>query len=247
MRKIMPFCVVLMMVAGVAVAQDRFIPEKDKRERRAEIRRLCEQLLNESEIAKRAQIRKKIVELDVIRDEQGRPKGDGFAAEPLGWLYTEARNNRPDLNARLQAVLALGALESSSANEHIVKALDDPSPAIQLLAIYTAERGRLQAAAPKLKALLTAANADVKSAAAAALATLGADGDTARAIVRQMKDALAKLKTETDESKRQQYQRVIEVMGRSVARLVEGVQWMPGPTVEEVEKAIEQVDRAVNP
>ena len=62
-----------------------------------------------------------------------------------------------------------------------------------------------------------------------------------------MQTALATLKNAKNEAKREECQRVIEVMGRSVARLVNGVSWMPGSTVEEVEKAVEAVAKAVNP
>jgi len=230
---------VLLVSASGLFAQGKFIPKRERDQRIEEIKQLGRQLLAEPDTFKRAKIRALMVKKDVIYDDEDRPRGDGFAVPAFKELYENASE---DLNARLQAVIGLATLKSPDANAPLITALRDKNAAIQLLAIQSLEVKRVKTAGKGLIRLLRSRDTNIVAAAAGCLAAIGHDENdqAAKVMVRLMTRHLQRLRNTptTQEAKRAEHERVIEVLGRSCGTLIDGLDWAPGQTMKDLEREV---------
>ena len=232
----------VLVVLGLTVlvhAQTTFIPTKEKDARIEEVKQLARQLLAEPDLEKRGPLREQMVKKDVIYDDEDRPRGDGFSVPGFKELYEKGSN---DLNARLQAVIGLSVVKSADADPVLIEALRDKSPAIQFLALQALRKKKAKAAGKPVVRLLNSKDLNVMTAAAECLAAVGYDenGEATRVMIPLMARHLQQLRnTNVDrKERREELQRVIEVLGRACGTLIPGLDWAPGQTMQDLEREV---------
>ena len=241
MRKTFLLFIALMMFGTLASAQG-FVPEAQKQARWKELKALAGRLLEATDTHVRVGILKEMIEKDVIRDAGGNELLDGFAVPALVGLYKQGLGAK-DVNARLAAIIGLGALKSSSARDPLLQALDDPDDAIQLRVIQAVSKRSIVRAGNLVVLKLSSSNADVVAVAAKCLADLGYGGAAGR-MIELMATRYEKLKgAAADDPGRAEHHRVIEVLGRACGQLVAGLTWSPGPSVEALGKEVAKFTR----
>lgn len=237
MRKTILIFLTLLMFGAVVHAQG-FITEKEKEQRRGEVRQLAGRLFRAKSTLERFEIRKEMIKGDVIRASDGTRKGDGFSVAAFVWLYRQGEGK--DLNARLHAVIGLASVKSSAARDPLVQALDDPNEAIQLRVIQAIDTKAIVRAGKAVVLKLRSPNANVVTAAAKCLADLGlASDDATGPMIELMVQSHEKLvMANRTDPRRAGYHRTIEVLGRACGQLIAGVTWSPGPSLRDLGKEI---------
>jgi len=237
----------LLLLAGVVCAQDGFIPEKARRAREDKLTELANQLLKTKDTHERVLIRTEMVSLDVLQDKSG------FSANAFDMIYKKGlpaqAGEAGDVNARLQAVIGLGATDSVESREKLITMFSDPSEGVRLRLLKVIHDRAIIGAWEQVLPMLKDPSIEIKIWAARTLGKLkqGAEGPTLEPLValllkswRQLRD-LDVAQTE----QRADLNTLIEVVGRSLEQLT-GVAWTPGPETTQIPDAIEPYTRLWN-
>ena len=237
-------CMVTVLVLAFAASSfaQGFIPKAEQDARKRELSAYAQRILDAKDSRERGPLVKDMLDKDAIRDANGKVVGDGFSVEAFSWLYKQGLQTE-DADARLFAVIALGSLgSSSSAQDVLIDALNsDPSDAVQLRALQSIERSGIQRAQRNVVLKLRSANVEVAAAAARCLAALGADPQNQA--TGPMIDLLAQTyqrlaASPSDDPSRVDYQRLIEVLGQSCAKLIPSITWAPGQGMDDIGREI---------
>lgn len=247
MRKTLLIVVALLTLATVVEAQG-FIPQSKINARLKELQNLATRLINTKDTHERIDLRRRMIERDIIHDDRGQALGDGFSVTAFVWLYQEGLKSKDlnALNARLHAVIGLASLNSSAARDPLLQALDDPNDAVQLRVIQAIDKGSIVRAGKLVVLKLRSPNDEVVAAAGKCLADLnyGGSGESTGPMIELISRRYQKLlKTDLDDPSRAGHHRMIEVLGRACGQLTVGVTWSPGPSLEDLEKEIGKLTR----
>jgi hypothetical protein len=236
MRKTL-LLILVMLAFGTLASAQVFIPQGERTTRKQELQELASRLMKSKDTHERMTIRKDMIEKDVIRGPQGNALGDGFSVDAFVWLYKEGLKSN-DLNARLDAVIGLASLTSAAARDPMIEALKDPNDAIQLRVIQGIDKASVVRAGNLVVEKLSSSNPEVVAAAAKCLADLNVQAGVGTMIALMTRTYDQLVKEPHDDPARNDDERLIEVLGRALGQLVQGVTWTPGPSIEDLGKEI---------
>ena len=175
--------VLVLLLGGLLCAQGNFIPDVNRRERENKLKQLAAQLLKTKDTHERVKIRDEMIGLDTLMGKTG------FAIQPFVDIYqaglAKDATGQTDVNARLQAVIALSAIDDPKSREELIKFFDDPSEAVRLRLLKGIHDNAVIRAWEQVVPMLNDRNIEVKVWAAKTLGKLqqGAEGKASEPLI----------------------------------------------------------------
>ena len=220
--------VTVLMLAGLVSAQQSFVPEKERRDREDQLKTLADNLLKTKDTHKRVELRDEMIKGDTLKSLNGLSVPFFVAIYQAGLRKDQA--GQDDINARLQAVVGLSALDNANAPLELTKMMNDPSQAVRLRLLKAVHDKAIIRAWEQVVPLLNDSNVEIKIWAAKTLGKLkqGAEGKASEPLIALLVKSWRELKDlEFDQTdRRSQLNTLIEVVARSLQQLT-GIDWKP--------------------
>lgn len=233
--------VLVILFAGLVAAQEGFIPDTVKREREGKLRDLADQILKTQDTHERVRMRDEMISLDTLMGK------NGFAVPHFVKIYEasgpkEGQGGTDDVNARLQAVIGLSAIDTSESRQALIGMLNDRSDAVRVRVLKSIHDNAVIRAWEQVVPHLSDSNIEVKIWAARTLGKLqeGKEGKASQPMIGLLVKSWKELKG-TDPAqadRRAELNTLIEVLGRSLEQLT-GIPWKPENETALLPKAIE--------
>ena len=241
-RSLLLTVLVVLLLTAPLFAQGNYITGAEKRALEQRLKALAIKFLAEPDTHQRLQIRGDMLKLDSYKGE------NGFSVPFFAFIYEkgkekDATTGRDDLNARLQAAVALSGIDHETVPQTIAPMLGDRNDAVRLRVLKGIHDNGIVRAWKQVIPLLEDPNLEIRSWAAKTLGKLGEQGREREVtgaltalLVRSWYDLNA---TSTDNAaQRASLNALIETTGKALEK-VTGTHWRPTPETNQLHKTIE--------